>query len=243
MAAGLGAVVLVLGRSSGWWPLAMAVVAAIELWRWRAAGRARAVKTLAGLVLPVVAGLAAVLVVAVNIRFVSQAAVVVLYVLWRWWWSFRPQQQTQLGHLLAVQALLFEGIFLAAAVWRPGDWLGWLFTLWLVLIWLGAFWPSLAVLRAREERSAGVLAAAWALVAVEVSWVLLLWLFTYTSPGGFILVPQPTVVLVALAYCFGSIYASARGGQLSRGRLVEYLLIGLILILMVVGGTSWHGSI
>jgi hypothetical protein len=69
------------------------------------------------------------------------------------------------------------------------------------------------------------------------------WLFTYTTAGGYLLVPQPALVLTALAYVFGSIYVAQREGKLSRGRLTEYLLIGLILIAIVAIGTSWRGSI
>ena len=239
----LGLLVLVLGRMDSGWPVAMVAVAATEYWLRRSIWRSQAADALAGLVMPLAAGLSAVLVVAVNIRFITQMVVAVAYAVWRWWWVRRRDHQELIGHLLFVQVLIFEGVFLAAAVWRSSDWSAWLMTIWLGIIWLGAFWPTLAVLRARGERAAGVLAAAWAVAATEVSWVLLLWLFTYTSPGGFVLVPQPAVVLVALAYCFGSIYASARGGNLSRGRLVEYLIIGLILILMVIAGTSWRGSI
>jgi hypothetical protein len=81
------------------------------------------------------------------------------------------------------------------------------------------------------------------LVAAEVAWVLQLWLFTYTTAGGYILVPQPALILTALAYCFGSVYWSQRQGTLSKGRLTEYLLIGLVLIVIVAVGTSWRGSI
>jgi hypothetical protein len=87
------------------------------------------------------------------------------------------------------------------------------------------------------------MAATWALVCTEISWVLLRWLFTYTVTGGYILVPQPMLILTALAYCFGSIYVSQRKGSLSRARLTEYLLIGLILIAIVVTGTPWRGSL
>jgi hypothetical protein len=116
-------------------------------------------------------------------------------------------------------------------------------------IWSGAVYRRAAgaatwgVVYRRGERAAGVMAATWGVVAVEIAWVLELWLFTYTSSGGYLLVPQPALILSALAYCFGSIYLSQRQGSLSRGRLTEYLLIGLILIAIVITGTPWRGSI
>jgi hypothetical protein len=63
------------------------------------------------------------------------------------------------------------------------------------------------------------------------------------APWRLCAVPQPALVLVALAYCMGSIYTSAKQGKLSFSRLVEYLVIGLILVGMVIMGTSWRGSI
>jgi len=142
-----------------------------------------------------------------------------------------------LGYLLVVQAVVFEAVFLMAAVWRSPD------VLVLALAWIGAYVSVYAVLSARGERAAGVMAATWAVITTEVGRVLLWWLFTYTMTGGYILVPQPALILTALAYCFGGIYLSQREGSLSRGRLAEYLLIGLILVGIVIVGTSWHGAV
>ena len=90
---------------------------------------------------------------------------------------------------------------------------------------------------------ASVLAAAWALVAAEISWVLVRWLFVYVMPQGYLLIPQAAVVLAAMGYVFGSIYMAQRDGKLSRSRLTEYVLIGLILIAIVITGTPWRGSL
>jgi hypothetical protein len=141
--------------------------------------------------------------------------------------------------LLVVQVVMFEAIFLMAAVWRstPSGW---------CCFWCGMgrrICRCTRRLARRGDRTAGVMAATWGVIAVEVAWVLLLWLFVYTIGGGYILVPQPALILTAMAYCFGSIYVSQREGTLSRGRLGEYLVIGLVLIGIVVVGTSWRGSI
>ncbi len=136
-----------------------------------------------------------------------------------------------------MQAVAFEALFLMAAVWhtpRP---------VLLALIWITVYATTYQLLAGRQERAAGLLAAAWALAATEAAWVFLTWLVSYIAPGQYIIVPQPTLVLTALAYCFGNIYAAQRRGLLNRSRLTEYLLIGLILIWIVIAGTPWRGTL
>lgn len=231
----LALVVLMVARQSSWWPVALGVVVFVELGRLTRARGAHQAHKLLSTAVPIVVGVSCVLIVAVNIRYATQLVTAGLYGLWYWWWQ-RYGERHVLGHALVSQVMLFEAMFLAAAVWQTPEWclLG--------ALWLGAFWPVYGWLVARNERSAAVLAAAWGLIVVEVAWVLFLWLFVYAIPGGYLLAPQPALVLSALAYVFGSIYASARSSNLSRSRLVEYLLIGLILIVMVIAGTSWRGS-
>jgi hypothetical protein len=239
-AVGLAAVVLVVAQRSHWWPLSVLVVVAATLWDLRpgvsapVGGRGAAVL---GRASALAVGAAGVLIIAVVPRLVTQLVVAALYAVWLVWRSAAASERADLLNLLVVTAAASEAWFLLAAIWRTPEWLV------LSLVWVGAYVPVYAVLAQRGERAAGVLAAAWALVSVEISWVLMLWLFVYTTGGGYGLVPQPALILTALAYCFGSIYWSQRQGTLSRARLTEYLLIGLILIVIVAIGTSWRGSI
>jgi hypothetical protein len=230
------AAVFFLAKQNGLWPLAVGVVLVIELGAriWTPGER-----KLMERVPEVLMGVSVALVIAVAPRLVTQAVVAVAYGVWRWWSAQRSDGQTGLFSLMLVQAAMFEAIFLMAAMpgWRLPEWLV------MVLVWLAAYLSVYSVLARRGERAAGVMAATWALIAVEVSWVLLRWLFVYTVTGGYLLVPQPALILTALAYCFGSIYVSQRQGNLSRGRLTEYLLIGLILIAIVITGTPWRGTL
>jgi hypothetical protein len=235
------AVVLALARQAGWWPVAAGAVLAVELWALRPGRRvsqeARTKHMLDRLPMLLV-GLSVVLIIALSPRAITQVAVAGLYAVWRVWWSGEGSDRPAgLTNLLVMQAVVFEALFLMAAVWRTPN------VLVIALVWLGAYLSVYTVLARRGDRVAGVMAATWALVAAQISWVLLWWLFTYTLGGGYILVPQPALILTALAYCFGSIYVSQRAGSLSRGRLTEYLLIGLILIAVVVIGTSWRGTV
>lgn len=225
----------------GWWVPAIAAIVIFELGWQRRAWRQRQPRwqiwhQLAPMVL---AGVSAALIVAMSPRLATQIGWSLAYALWRAWWLGQRDRAAahQMTNALIEQAVWFEAVFLMAGVWRVPD------PVVLVLAWLGAYVITQSALLARGERTAGLMAAAWGVMVVQVAAVLLLWLFTYVTAGGYVLVPQPALVLVALAYCFGSIHASARGGNLSRGRLAEYLFIGLIVIGMVIAGTSWRGGI
>ncbi len=227
----------------GWMILAAAVIVAIELRGMLPALRSSGVgavmvlwRCLPGLIM----GLSVTLIVAMVPRHATQVVVALLYAAWLVWRERDPDGLSiKLAPLLIVQAVMFEAIFLVAAVWRGPD--GGTVSAWIVLIfvWAGAYYSVYGVLKRRGDQSAGVLAATWGVIATEVAWVLQLWLITYTMKGGYVLVPQPTLILTALAYIFGSILVSSRQGNLSRGRLGEYMVIALLLVMIVVGGTSW----
>jgi hypothetical protein len=233
----MGLAVLALAQQN-LWVLAVLVVVVAEMalvWPvWRKAWQWRTVVEQAPVI---IFGAAMAVVIALMPRLATQVVLGVGYIVWRWWYEEARAHRWALGGLLIQQVVLFEALFLAAAVWRVSEWLI------LGLLWLAAYTTVYSSLLAKGERAAGVIAAAWGLIVVQVSWVLLMWLFTYATTGGYLLVPQPALVLAAMAYCFGSIYASARRGNLSRGRLAEYLFIGLIVMVMVITGTSWKGTI
>jgi hypothetical protein len=234
-------VVYGLGRQADWWWLAALVVVAVELRALRTGGLVQSGKwtvavwdRLPGLLM----GLSVTLIIALVPRLVTQAVVALLYGVWLLW---RELDQVEVSkgfvHLLIVQGVMFEAIFLMAAIWQTPSWLI------LALVWAGAYVGVYGTLMRRGDRSAGVMAATWGVIATEVSWVLLLWLITYTMSGGFVLVPQPALILTALAYVFGSILCSSRQGNLSRARLAEYMVIALVLVLIVIVGTSWRGNV
>ncbi|GAC1371375.1 MAG: hypothetical protein NVSMB39_5070 [Candidatus Saccharimonadales bacterium] len=231
---------LVLGYAlvyhSHWLGYVLLLVAAIEL----RAGLAAGLKTLGSSALErspeLIISLSAILILAVLPRLASQMFVLVLYATWLAWRARAAEAASaSYVHMLLVQAVMFEAIFLTAAIWQIPAWLT------VGLVWAGSYLSVYSLLRRRGDRTAGVMAATWAVIAAEVSWVLLLWLVTYVlQKNGFVMVPQPTLILTALAYVFGSIFLASKQGTLSRSRLGEYLVIGLILILIVVVETLWR---
>jgi hypothetical protein len=231
-------VVLLLALHHGLWPLAALFVAVFELRGLIGKDTKQMPELAMDRALMVLAGLSATLIIAVTPRLVTQVLFAALYGLWRATIS-REKVESRFGliNLLITQVALLEAVFLMAAVWQTTEWII------IALVWAASFVAVYSVLSRRHEPGAGVMASVWALVCAEISWVLIRWLFVYILPGGYLLVPQPVVVLGALAYCFGSIYVAQRRGSLSRGRLTEYLLIGLILIAIVITGTPWRGSL
>lgn len=219
-----------LGRV-GLWGVAALLVVGFELWPRRRVSQSSRLTA-------AVVGVSTALIVGFLPKAVAQISVAALYGSWRLYFEQISSSQTPtLGNLLVVEAVAFEAIFLGAAVE------GWPTPVVLVLAWAAAFGPVYVILRARHERGATSLAAAWALVAAELTWVFMTWLVSYISPGNYVIIPQPALILTTLAYCFGSIYAAQRQGKLNRGRLTEYLLIAVILLAVVIAGTPWRGTV
>lgn len=227
-----GVLVWYLSRQNLWWVAVLAIIG-FELFP-GPFDRAHLKDRLSEIIM----GTSMALIITLLPKAISQAVAAALYVAWRIW-------QEQLGeaagrsmvNLLLIQIAAFEGLFLAAAVWN------WSAAVMVVLVWGAAYLPVWLTLQRRGERGAGVLAAAWALVAAQLTWVFMTWLVSYIAQSSYLIVPQPTLILSTLAYCFGSIYLAQRQGKLSRGRLAEYLFIGVILLAVVIAGTPWRGSL
>lgn len=231
-AVAVGGIALALAPKQDLWWLALILVGAVELiavWGQR--------RVAWQLIVPMVMAVCVILVMTLVPRMASQVVLAVGYTAWRWWWSTGEAGRAHLPNLLGLQTMISLAVFLMAVVWRvPAPMV-------VLLMWGLAYITVLSVMQARRETSAKLLAAAWALIATELAWILQFWLFTYTVRGGYAMVPQGVLVITALGYCFGSVYMSARAGSLSRSRLLEYLAIGLVVIIMVVSGTSWKGAI
>ena len=231
----LAGLVLFLARTGLVLPAALVVVLA-EMWPIGRGSWVRLPARTSWLVM----GLAAALIIAVSTTMpLTQVTAAAIYALWRILLAPRADGRVRLGlaGLLVVQAMAFEALFLAAAVWGLPRGVV------MAAVWLAVYATTYRELASRGERGAGVLAASWGLVAAEASWLFLTWLVSYITPGTYGIVPQPVVILTGLGYCFGSIYADQRRGRLNRGRLAEYSLIGLVLVWLVIAGTPWRGTL
>lgn len=128
-------------------------------------------------------------------------------------------------------------IFLSGAAWK------WPMIYLLLLTYGSAYVTATWLLDPYEERARALLASVWSLIASECAFVFSIWLVNYIVRGGWVIVPQAALVITALGYVFASIYLAHKDSKLGRWRLAEYLLIGLLLIVIVAVGTKWSGTI
>ncbi len=167
----------------------------------------------------------------------TQVVVAALYGTWVIWLTqFRSRGQGS-WWIVAIQQLAgSSAIFLASAFWH------WPSALVISAIWILSFGISWWFLRELGERAATILAATWALIAAEISWVLSAWQVNYILYDGHIIVPQASIVLLGVGYCYASIYQSHSQKRLSRRRLIEYIVIAGLLLAIIIAGTRWNGT-
>lgn len=178
-------------------------------------------------------GLALITILSLQPRPGAQVIILAGYLGWLVWNKDSSKRRLSVAGL--AQFFVLWALFLAAAIWRWPSML-------VIMLAYGSAW-ALAQWQLEGQRARQVLSLSWALIVAQCSWVFLVWLVNYIVAGGLVLVPQAAVVITALGYCFGGIYQAHAESKLSRGRLAEYLFIGLILIAVVVAGTRWSGAI
>jgi hypothetical protein len=224
LAAGLW---LVVGLG-GFWPLGIALVLAADApWQTRGRGAWPWVR--------ITVGLAAVAALATYpVSTGSKLSLALIYAAYRLWQFVeeRPILQGWVGQILTLEAVF---------VWMAVSGLS--RTLGALVVWAVVFVTTREAIAGTAADLAPALAATWALVAAEITWVLSAWLVTYVLFGISLLVPQPTLILTGIGYCFGNIYLAQRQGQLSRWRFAEFILVGAILIAIVVVGTNWKATV
>ena len=98
-------------------------------------------------------------------------------------------------------------------------------------------------LKTTRDAQAALLAGVWALVVAEFSWIMSWWMIAYLSPGAYLIVPQAALLVTGVAYVLGGIYRLHRTSQLSRNRLIEYLVVAGVLLAVILAGTRWNGAI
>ena len=221
-----------------WWLVGLLIVVLVELPVWRPA----VIRTNLPQVAPrLVAGLSGVLILtSYPVGRWALLPVAAIYAAWRFWLCQDEESSPYVGALIG-QALALEAIFVWAVTTDGSR------TIVTALVWLVSFVIAWDVTRrqstGRPSAEAVVLAATWALVAAEIAWVLQAWLVAYVLGGQALLIPQPVLVLTGVAYCFGSIYTAQRQGRLSRSRLLEYVVVGFVVLAIVVLGTNWQATL
>lgn len=106
--------------------------------------------------------------------------------------------------------------------------------------WLLAYIAASHFLSTQEEAADPLVVAGWSLLVAEAAWLFWHWLVTYNLAGGQLLLPQIAIVVTVIGYFFGRIYLDHVGRILSRRRLVEYIVVCLLIVGVIAGGTEWN---
>lgn len=168
----------------------------------------------------------------------TQVILTILYAFWLMWLRQLRLHERASTFVLGVQIFMSTtAIFLAVAFWQ------WPEAVALAAVWGVSMVSALWFLTARGERSAAILAAAWALVATELAWILLVWQVNYILDGDVFIIPHAALVLLGVGYSLGSIYQAHIGKRLSRRRLLEYVVLAGVIFAILVFGTRWNGTV
>ncbi len=84
-----------------------------------------------------------------------------------------------------------------------------------------------------------VLAALWAFAASELFWVASRWVILYKVPKTSIMVSQISLIVGALAYCWGGIYFHHKNQTLKRSLLFEYIVVSSVVFIVLVLLSRW----
>ncbi|HVE80713.1 MAG TPA: hypothetical protein VNA68_01045 [Candidatus Dormibacteraeota bacterium] len=222
--------------------LALAMLPAAGSW-WR---HGRSVQALVPAVPKIVFGVSVATLIGLNQQptgqpifpLASQATLAAFYAGWLTWLHVAKSSPDKQLMVAAVnQFFIISAIFLAAAFWHwPGLAV-------VVASWFGSYLVAYWLLSERSDQNAGIFAVIWALVVAEMAWVFNSWLVNYVIAGGYAIVPQAALIIMGLGYCFASVYQAHQARSLSKRRLVEYILIGVIMLAIVVAGTRWSGTV
>ncbi|HSX41220.1 MAG TPA: hypothetical protein VLF21_01085 [Candidatus Saccharimonadales bacterium] len=241
--AALAATVLFLSHYNFVWvAIGLICLPAIFLW-WRG-GRGR--ETALALAPAIVLGVSVSLLIGLNrpplgtpiLPPLTQIGLAVIYALTLGWLDrLRRAETVHVLGAVVLQALSLTAVYLWAAFWHLPD------VAVVSVAWLASYITALWYLKGTGERAAGLLAATWALIVSQITWILAIWQVNYIISDGYIIVPQAVIIVLGLGYVFGSVHHAHATRALSRRRLIEYVAIAGVLLAIVVAGTHWNGSL
>lgn len=178
----------------------------------------------------------AVILVAISPQLVMQYILIGIFVVLRLAIHMDAYRKYPGALALTMQFISLSAIFSAAQVWR------WPAAMVMVFAWGSSWLVARAFLTSMQDKQVGLLAGVWALVVAELAWILSWWMIAYLSPGAYLIIPQAALLITGIAYVLGGIYRLHRTSQLSRNRLIEYLVVASVLLVIILAGTRWNGA-
>lgn len=170
----------------------------------------------------------------INAETVATNAVLVsLYILYLIWLKPKSSQV-----YVGLQSLITVFIGLCALFWLS-DQLN--EVLIVVGAWLIALGASRHFLSHFEEPLLRVMSLGWAMVVAELVWLSNRWLIVYAIADDLV-IPQAAIIVALIGYIAGTLYLLAQSGTLRRSIVRNYVLIGCLILLVIVGSTDWNIS-
>lgn len=132
-------------------------------------------------------------------------------------------------------ALVFLGISFASLLIAFWHWpvaivllLVWLFTFFVAITWLLDF-----------SNTPQLLSSLWALMCVELFWIMSRWVNLYHVPKTNLLVSQAALTIAALAYGFGGIYYHYKKHSLRNALIIEYICVTAVIFIALILLSKW----
>jgi hypothetical protein len=215
--------------------LALAMVSSIEFYVWWRRHDSN-LELVANTYASWLTSLVAVVLVAISPQVIAQFMLIGLYVIFRLLVHLEVFAKQPGTLALIMQFIALGAIFSAAQVWR------WPAAIVMVFAWGASWFVARGFLLSMNDKQAALLAGVWALVVAELAWIMSWWMIAYLSPGAYLIIPQAALLITGLAYVLGGIYRLHRSSQLSRNRLIEYLVVAGVLLAIILAGTRWNAA-
>jgi hypothetical protein len=150
------------------------------------------------------------------------------------WQDILPEPNVLVDNILSL-ILLFFGLSFASlliAFWH------WPVAIVMALVWLFAFFVAIVWLLDFSQ-TPQLLASVWALMCVELFWIMSRWINLYHIPKTNLLISQAALTIVALGYGFGGIYYHYKNHSLRRGLIFEYISVTTVIFVALILLSKW----
>ncbi len=150
------------------------------------------------------------------------------------WQDIAPEPNVVIENSLAL-ILVFLGLSFASLLIAFWHWpvavvlfLVWLFTFFVAITWLLDF-----------SNTPQLLASLWALMCVELFWIMSRWINLYHVPKTNLLISQAALTIAALAYGFGGIYYHYKKHSLRNALIIEYISVTAVIFIALILLSKW----
>ncbi|MEK9195956.1 MAG: hypothetical protein AAB914_01170 [Patescibacteria group bacterium] len=142
---------------------------------------------------------------------------------------------SSLRTMIALQAILASGLFLATFTYRYSHFNSLLFV---AVFWFVAYFCARHFLGGFEEEKVGLLASIWAFFALQVAWVSSHWLVFFFNDS----LAQPVVLLTAISVGVASLYYLDKEDRLSTFAQKQIIFSTIFIVVVIVALSGYWGD-